>query len=81
MVSTHSIRENHVAILTRTHQALTKYGNGDKPIAVATLVLLNDTGPTLHDDIVEISGDDQGCFVTAQQFKGVVIRQARCWVV
>ncbi|WP_447042551.1 hypothetical protein [Vreelandella sp. H-I2] len=23
----------------------------------------------------------QGCFVTVQQFKGVVVRQARCWAV
>lgn len=63
MVSTHSIREDHVAILSRAHQALTKYDNGDKLIAVATLVLLNGIGPTRHDDIVAIFGDEIAALV------------------
>lgn len=57
IVSTHSIREDHVAILTRAHQKLTEYANGDTLLVVATLVLLNDIGPTRHDDIVAIFGD------------------------
>lgn len=63
MVSIHSIREDHEAILTQANKVLSEYANSDKLITVAKILLLNHVGTTHQDDIVEAFGDDIAALV------------------
>jgi hypothetical protein len=58
MVSIDSLRKGNNAILAYTSEVLSEYKNSDILTTVATLVLLNSTGPTAHDSIVKALGNE-----------------------
>ncbi|CAM4234846.1 hypothetical protein VRRI112168_18630 [Vreelandella rituensis] len=65
MVSIDSLREGHAAILVYASEVVAEYENADLLTAVATLVLLNSTGPTEQDAIVEAFGNEVAALVAA----------------